>query len=203
MRAALFSEQRPATISPRGKCGRARIVFRGLVKLPLLLASGLCLSAMHSAAESAPERWQSPSADFTVVFSGKPKVSQVEGDPAKGTAHLDIAAFRRPDGFERVEASANLRTKPMTKGEAMQIGEGWAKLLNVADAKMSFDEFTPNDKKLTVKGAMMFGGMPKSMIAVFHWGKKTNLLVWVAESPDVFPTPAGSRFLASVHQSWP
>jgi hypothetical protein len=129
-------------------------------------------------------------------------MTQVEANPTQGTAHLDIAAFKRPDGFERAEASANQRTRLITKGEAIQIGEGWAKLLNVADAKMNFDEFTPDDKKLTVKGTKMFGGAPMSMMAVFHWGKKTFLLVWVAESPKVFPTPAASRFFASIHQSW-
>ena len=172
------------------------------MKLPLLLAAGLCLAAMRSAAESVPSVWQSPNGDFSVVFSRKPEIKQSEADPAKGTAHLDIAACKRPDGFEQAEASANLRTRPMTKGEALQIGDGWAKFINLTNVKMSYDEFTPDDRKLTVKGTQMWNGGPMSIMAVFHWGKKTNFLVWVAESPNVFLTPAGSRFFASVHQKW-
>jgi len=180
---------------------RLRLVIR-LSSFLIFHTVFLLFSAMHSAAESVPELWQSPSGDFSVLFSGKPGVEQVEANPAQGTAHLVTAGFKRPDGIEYAEASANLRTKPITKREALQIGEGWAKFLNVSNAKMSFDEFTPDDKKLTVKGTKLFGDTPMNVMAVFHWGKKTNFLVWVAESPNVFPTPAGSRFLASVHQSW-
>jgi len=171
------------------------------MKLPLLLAACLSLAALRCAAESVPGTWQSPNGEFTVMFSGKPEVSQVQANAAKGTARLDIAAYRRPDGMERAEASANLRAKPITKAEALQIGDGWAKFLNVADTKMSFDEVTPDDKKLTVKGTKKFDGVEMSIMAVFHWGKKTNLLVWVAESPYVFLTPAGTKFFASVHQN--
>jgi hypothetical protein len=172
------------------------------MKLPFLLAAFISIAAAHSSAESPPERWQSPSGDFSVVFSGKHGVEKIEADPVKGTAHLDIALLKRPDGIEEAEASVNQRTRPITKAEAIQTGEGWAKFLNVTNTKMSFDEFTPDDKKLTVTGTKMFDGNPMNMKAVFHWGKKTFFLVWVAEPPNVFLSPAGSRFLASVHQIW-
>jgi hypothetical protein len=172
------------------------------MKLPLLLAASLSLAALRCAAEPVPASWQSPNGDFSVVFSGKPEVTHAEPDSTKGTSRLDMAGYRRPDGFEHAEASANPRTKPITKAEALQIGEGWSKFLNLANPKMSFDEFTPDDKKLIVKGIQKFNGADMSIMAVFHWGKKTNFLVWVAESPYVFPTPAATRFFASVHQNW-
>ena len=169
--------------------------MKSLLYLVLLLSGSL----LSRAATAPSEHWPAPGGEFSVQFSGRPEVSEVDARPTEGAAHLDIAHYVYPDLIEHAEASQNQRTKPITSEEAMQLGASWAKFTGVSNPKMTFDGFHPEDRKLTIKGSWKVEGRPMTITAVMHWGKKIFLLVYASE-PSV--TPETARFLGSVKQSF-
>ena len=148
-------------------------------------------------ASCAPSVWNPSISEFTASFAAPPKITESAAYSRGEQVVTQIAVFENNTLIERAEASRRLRVAQTSKEDAYTNGKAWADSTGLQYVEFSYDGSNSNDLKLIVKGTKDLGEGPQTIYAIWHWGRPTMFVQWVAESAAVFPSTEARRFLAS------
>lgn len=177
---------------------------------PILLAciATIMVLTTSSTAWSDDETLFAPQfSDYTVIFSGKPTIDELETATANGDTIKGLRAeFRAPDCFQRVEVIAMLPGFSLgeTRESAVSKIKDYA-LHNGLHAPEFRWEVTPMGKRLSMRATKILDDNGKSRAATFeavvYYGHSSMFTAYVGGLSESYPPTRVVKLLRSVQKN--
>jgi hypothetical protein len=146
--------------------------------------------------------WKPTGSEYSVVFPGVPKISEVRGrGDGKEVTYLE-ATHSGADDFEQAQFFPRAADTSTTK-EAVTAGLlNWARVNDIQYAQVEFNDGNPDDIVATLKGAKPIptkaGNVTISYRGETHYGPRSVMITLIGAPTSKHPTPQGLAFLQSI-----
>lgn len=146
--------------------------------------------------------WKPSGSEYSVVFAGTPKISEVRGVGDSGELTMLQATYSGAVGFERAESLSVQSSWHITKETENTAIASWVRATGIEHYQVEFNDSNSSDIVTTFKGTKRIstddGDVTMSIIAERHWAKHSGISLTICAPSSKSPTPEGMAFLESV-----
>jgi hypothetical protein len=146
--------------------------------------------------------WKPIGSEYSVVFAGTPKISEVRGIGDSGELTVLQATYFGAVGFERAEFVPIPPTVRVTKETENTAIANWARATGMEHYEVEYIDSNTKAVITRFKGTKQLstdaGDVTMSVIGERHWGEHSMISLTIAAPASKSPTPEGMTFLQSI-----